>query len=240
VVTTKPPLLSRLKLRLAGLPRSPRELDLGLRLWAAYRRLGWFAGGSAGPRSGTGEPVPWWTYPAILWLDGHLRAAGGDAGRCLEFGSGASTSWLARRFGKVVSVEHDAAWFDRVDRRRPPNVDLRLVSGGDPERYLAALDEGDPWDLVVIDGLHRSACLPRALGRLAPGGLVLLDNSDRTGYADAIRAARRPDVWRIDFYGLSPAVAHLSCTSVFAHRELDSGAEPPASFGHDLTTYRPL
>jgi hypothetical protein len=239
-VTTKPPLLSRLKLRLAGLPRSPRELDLGLRLWAAYRRLGWFAGGAAGPSSGTGEPLPWWTYPAILWLDGHLRGRGAAAGRCLEFGAGASTSWLARRFGRVVSVEHDAAWFGRLDRRRPANVDLRHVPDADPERYLAAVDEEEAWDLVVIDGRHRTACLARALARLPPDGLVLLDNSDRSRYAEAIRSVRRPDVRRIDFFGLSPGVAHLSCTSVFVHRDLDLAVEPPASFGHDLTTYRPL
>jgi hypothetical protein len=140
----------------------------------------------------------------------------------------------------VVSVEHDAAWFGRLDRRRPANVDLRHVPDADPERYLAALDEEEAWDLVVIDGRHRTACLARALARLPPDGLVLLDNSDRSRYAEAIRSVRRADVRRIDFFGLSPGVAHLSCTSVFVHRDLDLAVEPPASFGHDLTTYRPL
>lgn len=234
---TRPSLLARLGLRLAGLPRSPGELDRGLRLWAAYRRLGWFASGPAGARSAAGEPVPWWTYAARLWLDDHLAALPEPPRTCLELGAGSSTAWLARRFARLVSLEHDARWVERVRTALPAGVDLRLVDAG-VDAWLAAIDEGERWDLVVVDGLHRPACLGRALARLDDEGLVLLDDSDRPQYADAVAEAHRQGVVRTDFYGFAPAVAHLRCTSLFSRRGLRSRAAAPSFFGHGLGGYR--
>ncbi|HEX2163636.1 MAG TPA: class I SAM-dependent methyltransferase, partial [Thermoanaerobaculia bacterium] len=228
-------------LRLAGLPRSPRELDLGLRLWAAHRRLGWFASGAGGARSASGEPLPWWTYGALLWLDGHLAAAPRPGAACLELGAGSSTLWLARRFERVVSLEHDERWVRRLSARVPANVELRLVDAADEAGYLAAFDErAGGWDLVVIDGLHRTAALARAVEGLAGDGLVLLDDSDRPQYAEAIRAVHRRGLSRIDFHGFAPAVAHLRCTSIFGPPGLATRAEAPAWFGHSLRSYRDL
>jgi len=171
---TVPSLLARLRLRFAALPRTPRELDRGLRLWAAYRRLGWFASGAHGARLGKGEPVPWWTYPARLWLADHLAALPAAPGACLELGAGSSTSWLARRFERVVSVEHDERWFQRVRAERPRNVEIRRVDAADLDGYLAAFGEREHWDLVVVDGLHRAAALARAVAQLDDRGLALL------------------------------------------------------------------
>ena len=52
--------------------------------------------------------APWWTFQASDIVEQHLRAY--DAPRVFEWGSGASTVWLARRGALVTSVEHDSHW----------------------------------------------------------------------------------------------------------------------------------
>lgn len=153
--------------------------------------------------------VPWWTFEAADEVAAFLRDRP-DA-RVLEWGSGASTVWLAQRAGTVVSIEHDPAWAARTARalaaRDAANVRLRVVEptrlvppGGVPsakpgfagldfERYADAVDDvSGELDLVVIDGRAREACLVRAIDRLADDGLIVFDNVDRERYRDAIEA----------------------------------------------------
>ena len=49
--------------------------------------------------------VPWWTYGAIDEVSAGWPRREGDV-RAFEWGSGASTIWLARRVASVNSVEH--------------------------------------------------------------------------------------------------------------------------------------
>jgi hypothetical protein len=55
--------------------------------------------------------LPWWTYGATREVERFPAARHGKA-RVFEFGSGASTLWLARRAGQVHSIVHDAAFVD--------------------------------------------------------------------------------------------------------------------------------
>ncbi|MFN8076496.1 MAG: hypothetical protein U0Q15_13915 [Kineosporiaceae bacterium] len=57
--------------------------------------------------------LPWWTYEAADRVAGFLQGLG-DAARVFEYGSGASTIWLARRCATLDSVEHHAGWAQRV------------------------------------------------------------------------------------------------------------------------------
>src|SRR6478609_8379982 len=61
--------------------------------------------------------VPWWTYDAIDVVDGWLKARAVEVDRPLrvfEYGSGASTLWLARRVGEIHSVEHHEGFADSM------------------------------------------------------------------------------------------------------------------------------
>ena len=53
---------------------------------------------------------PWLTADAVRFLASWIRTSD----RCLEWGSGRSTVWLAARAAAVVSIEHDREWSDRV------------------------------------------------------------------------------------------------------------------------------
>lgn len=151
--------------------------------------------------------VPWWTYKAIDQVDAFLKTRP-DA-KVFEYGSGASTVWLARRAAVVHSVEHDKGWFDLMQTRIAgyQGIVLSHVSAdralSDDPRYHSAKEgyagqsfaayasaitqSDDPYDLIVIDGRARAACLYQAASYLAEGGMIVFDNSKRQRYDVAIR-----------------------------------------------------
>lgn len=155
--------------------------------------------------------VPWWTYGAIDAVSAHLTALDGTA-RVFEYGSGASSVWLGRRAASVHTVEHhegfaevmvgviaDAGLGDVVRLHVVPPVasshpvvpsTRRGEDGRDYAAYVASIDdvEGE-FDLVVVDGRARGACLTQAVRRLAPGGMVLFDDSQRPRYRAAIEGS---------------------------------------------------
>lgn len=145
--------------------------------------------------------LAWWTYEALRKVEALLVARGGQ-GRVFEYGAGASTVWLGRRAREVHSVEHDAGFASFLDPLLDPfpHVSLRLVQavesaapttpsrrrghgGLDFTEYVAAIDDvPGQFDLVVVDGSARVASARRSLPRLAPGGVLLLDNANRREY----------------------------------------------------------
>jgi len=174
--------------------------------------------------------TPWWTLAAGrkvgLFLDQNPTA------RVIEWGSGASTLWLATRSGSVISIESDPEWATRVINAVPENVTIIQpeipaasstttvgsqrwgFQGLNFEHYVGAIDtlEG-AFDLVVIDGRAREACLDKALERLAPGGIILFDNTNRRRYRAAL-ARHRAEITRETSWGLTPILMWPSHTSV--------------------------
>lgn len=177
--------------------------------------------------------VPWWTFDSAEQVAAWLRERP-DA-RVFEWGSGASTLWLAARAGSVHSVEHHAGWAGVLAPRLPDNVDLRVVEpvmtatpavpsakpghgGMDFADYVAAIDDlPGEFDVVVIDGRAREACLARAVARLAAGGIIVFDNVDRQRYVDAIETAVESLGDRITVTitrGLTPALPYPTRTAL--------------------------
>ncbi len=179
--------------------------------------------------------VPWWTFDSAdrvaAWLRDHPGA------RVFEWGSGASTLWLAARSGSVHSVEHHAGWAGVLAPRLPGNVELRVVEavttaspvvpsakpghgGLDFADYVAAIDDvPGEFDVVVIDGRAREACLARAVPRLAPGGIIVFDNVDRQRYVTAIESTVRTEGDRLSVTmtrGLTPALPYPTRTALLS------------------------
>lgn len=174
--------------------------------------------------------VPWWTYGAIDAVTAWFEAHPGPV-RVFEYGSGASTLWLARRADEVHSVEHHRGFGDMMLGELAPldHVRLQVIEpvessrpvvpsakeghrGLDFARYVAAIDdiEGD-FDLVVVDGRARQACLDRARPRLAADGIIVFDNSGRRRYREAISASGLVEQ---RFFGLTPTLPYPECTSL--------------------------
>jgi len=113
----------------------------------------------------------------------------------VEWGSGRSTRWFARRVRHLTSVEHDGGWHAIVSGGLAEdgltNVDYRLVAC-EPERvetpewiatmfasaYVRVADTFAPrsLDFALVDGMYRSACALAILPKLRSGGLLIVDN----------------------------------------------------------------
>ena len=152
--------------------------------------------------------TPWWTYGAIDAVEEHLRRCDGAA-RVFEYGSGASTIWLGQRSGEVHSVEHDGG-FAAVMRQLLTDagldgtvtlIEVAAVPSADPltrsgrkgeggvdyTDYVRCIEGvGGPFDLVVVDGRARVACGLAAIPHLAPGGVIVFDDSQRPRYRDGL------------------------------------------------------
>lgn len=179
--------------------------------------------------------VPWWTYGAIADVGAWLAARSGQPVRVYEYGSGASTFWLAKRATEVHSVEHHRGFGEMMAGELAPidHVSLRIIEpeasdrpavpsakeghdGLDFSDYVRSIDDvpGD-FDVIVIDGRAREACLAASVGRLADGGIIVYDNSMRRRYRRAIQAA---PVLETRFRGLTPTLPYPDQTSILRRR----------------------
>lgn len=156
--------------------------------------------------------LPWWTYPATTAVELHLATLGGRA-RVFEYGAGASTVWLRKRAGEVISVENDAEFLTFIEPLLAESpgegkVLCHEIDRSDPEhgadRYVHAIDDvPGEFDLIVVDGRERVRCALASLPRLAEGGIVLLDDSQRRRYRPALS---QPGTRVTEYRGLVPTL----------------------------------
>lgn len=100
----------------------------------------------------------------------------------LEFGSGRSTVWLAKRVKFLTSIEHDKNWYEKVDGRisnRFTNINLILKEN--KEGYISTIDflTEESLDFCLIDGVYRDICTLRCLDKIKSGGILIIDNINR-------------------------------------------------------------
>ncbi len=174
---------------------------------------GWVASLRHGrPRSAQGNPIPWMNYSVVQFLEKRLH----DQMRLFEYGSGYSTMFYARHVGQVTSVEYDQEWCRRLSPTLPENVDLihqHRDLDGDYCRVI--LRDDTRYDVVVIDGADRNACIACAMDRLNDGGVMLLDDSSRSEYQPGFEAAARRGFRSLDFHGIKPTSSKSHQTTLF-------------------------
>lgn len=169
-------------------------------MWPYYRQ---WRSSLLNPCSTLHDRLPWMTYEAIAWLDSVLESNM----KVFEWGSGGSTFFFADRVQCVFTVEHDQDWFSNVklelEDEGVGNVDISLhpaemaspenlefqpslphFSGLSFRSYARAIDKypDNSFDMVVVDGRARIACARRAIGKIKPGGYLLVDNMERQEY----------------------------------------------------------
>lgn len=138
------------------------------------------------------EGIPWWRPGSVQFVQDFFP----EPIDVLEWGSGGSTVWLARQGFNVTSIENNHDWAAQV-RERLANegllsrVNLLDFSPPDSQRMQEYADyplglPDDSFHLVCVDGRNRQRCVGNALGKVKVGGVMLLDNSERVEYADAV------------------------------------------------------
>lgn len=179
-------------------------------------------------RSSLEDGIPWITHEAKKWLDGTLV----PAMHIFEWGSGGSTVYYSKRCRELVSVEHDAIWFEKVRNKLGENTNIiyqlippengfgyrssdRNYKGLSFEKYCkyVLIFPDNYFDLVVVDGRARNDCIRFGMEKVKSGGFLMLDNSERNIYQLGINMLKR---WkRTDFSGNGPINAYPWTTSVF-------------------------
>lgn len=131
--------------------------------------------------------APWLSRQAVIFIDQWLR----PDDRAVEWGSGRSTAWFAKRVQRLLSVEHNPEWYQSVTntikQQNLNNVDyvLKELTGNeqlDVKEYSQGIlcDIGDEsLDFALVDGIFRDHCASGVLGKLKPGGLLVIDDAHR-------------------------------------------------------------
>jgi hypothetical protein len=165
--------------------------------------------------------LPWWPFPVTDFVREILPAGA----RVFEFGAGGSTLWLEDLGAMVTAVEHDAQWFQLLQAETGPDTTLILrepekdgrtgseMADGYFDSYLAVVDAVEPrsLDLVIVDGRCRVEAGLRGLGKIRPGGWLLLDDSWRPRYRRLGEMLEMYESRR--FEGLRPAGGTPSTTT---------------------------
>jgi predicted O-methyltransferase YrrM len=170
-------------------------LPLSLATTLLFKLFGWRA------------PLPWLGFRAIR----RLKRIAVPGARVLEFGSGMSTLWFAKRGVEIVSIEIDPAWHQAVRERlgEISNPAARVLLEAPPYAALASR-LGGGFDLALIDGEARDEAAAVAVSLVRPGGYFYLDNADVP--LDSHRRARDtllaagPAEWFTDFTPLQVTV----------------------------------
>jgi len=166
------------------------------------------------PLDGAGAPFPWYTYPALEFL----RQLDFSDKAVFEYGCGHSTLFWARRAARVVSVEHNRDWFERVRSALPATA--TLLYEADSDAYAAVIGRfRDGFDVIVIDGLvkgrTRLKCARAAVASLRAGGMIILDNSD--WLPQSSRHLRESGLIEVDMTGFAPINDYTCTTSFYLH-----------------------
>ena len=165
------------------------------------------------PVNKSNEPIPWYSYPSIEYfsnIDFRQKFV-------FEYGSGNSSAFWAQRCRQVISIEDDEDWCKIVSVNLHSNQKVLLVQ--ERSQYISALaDCGSKPDVIIVDGSYRFACAEAAVQFLAPGGMVILDNSDWHPRTAAV--LRTSGLIQVDFTGFNPINYYVTTTSLFLHRDV--------------------
>ena len=150
--------------------------------------------------------IPWITHISKMFLDAYIKP---DM-NVFEWGMGGSTLYFIEKGCSVVSVEHSQEWYDKVmsavgDYAKcklmhiPPEHGAIRCDKADPDayysecvgnfkfvNYASAIDLQGLFDIVLIDGRARPSCILHAVDNIVPGGLLILDNTERPYYLEKI------------------------------------------------------
>lgn len=171
-----------------------------------------------------GNPIPWYTYPAIEYL----AQFDYSTKKVFEFGCGNSSQFWGMRAAKVVSIEDNVEWLAKwkkeFDWDNLSGLEIRHRDEGEGY-YNAIFEDDERYDVIVIDGKRRADCARVAMEKIAPGGMIILDDSDRINtsyeYVDAVNFLKQGDFIQVDFYGFCPMNNFTKTTSLFLRRDFN-------------------
>ncbi|RYF25887.1 MAG: FkbM family methyltransferase [Flavobacteriales bacterium] len=175
--------------------------------------IGWFTAFDTHQAvDANGQPIPWVTYSFIDFIKTRLT----KELSIFEYGSGNSTLFYAKNVKRVVSVEHDKAWYDKIVKAKASNAEMiftALELGGEYCKKATLLNE--KFDIIIVDGRDRVNCCIHSVNALSENGILILDDSEREVYEKARTFLTEKGFKELPFTGISPGLFYNKTTSVF-------------------------
>jgi predicted O-methyltransferase YrrM len=124
--------------------------------------------------------------------------------KVLEYGCGLSTLYypdILSGSARWISVEHNDEWYEQISpkiREEQKKVSLFNVKpdikkyphDGYYEHFHSYVDFPEshgPFDLILVDGMAREACIEKSMEMLTPDGLLVVHDCNRRKYHDYIK-----------------------------------------------------
>jgi len=129
---------------------------------------------------------PWLTPRATELLSELLLPS--DVG--IEWGSGRSTAWFAKRLKHLTSIEDNREWYDIVTKQLAQqgvnNVSYKYASppkedeSARSSEYVTLCSSMPDRSLgfALVDGSAREYCADAVIPKIAPGGILVIDNAN--------------------------------------------------------------
>lgn len=158
------------------------------------------------------QPIPWVTYSFIDFIKDRLN----KNLSVFEYGSGNSTLFYAKHVKRVVSVEHDEAWYQKIVNQKAPNAEMiftKLETNGEYSQKAKLL--GEKFEVIIVDGRDRVNCCKHSISALTENGVLVLDDSEREVYEEARTFLKAEGFKELSFSGISPGLFYNKATSVF-------------------------
>ncbi|MFA6598976.1 MAG: hypothetical protein WCS69_14720 [Ignavibacteriaceae bacterium] len=189
------------------------RLLLSLRNTGYLVDIGWFEAFKSGRSiNKNSKPIPWVTYAFIDFIEARLN----KTMKVFEYGSGFSTLFYTEHTLNVTSVEHNAAWFEKMKNLVPQNSDIIFCEDDIDGLYSKAVSsKGEQYDLIIVDANDRVNCTKQALSALTDRGVVILDDSEREEYGEIFDFMALNNFKHLDFSGISPGCFIRKATTVF-------------------------
>jgi hypothetical protein len=173
--------------------------------------------------------VAWWTYPAMEYLEKSFKNKRNLT--IFEYGPGASTIWLSKYAQELYFVEYDEEFFNFMKTKCEGSsvikgeliapvhdIEPKVRSGKKGyedvnfEDYVDSIGNlGKKFDVIVIDGRARCACLKVAIEYLNTGGMIIFDNSNRKRYSECLESYKTNS--RV-FRGWAPSLPYKDETTI--------------------------
>jgi hypothetical protein len=159
-----------------------------------------------------GTYLPWMNYQVITFLEQRLT----NDLSLFEYGSGYSTLFFSSLVNDVTAIEHHKGWYDVVKTMKPESVNLLYQTIEDESAYCnAANRDNKRYDIIVGDGRERVQCANIAKECLTERGVIILDDSSRPRYIEAINNLTETGFKKLDFIGLKPGSINAHQTTIF-------------------------
>lgn len=150
--------------------------------------------------------LPWLPFRLIA----ELESVATPGASVFEFGGGGSTLWFLDRGTRVVTVEDHEGWSKRLRDSIGEADSWTLIRRDITDGYVEAVEDyaDETFDVVLVDGKERPACLVAAAAKVRRGGLLVLDDADRSEYGPALRSLGWPQRLVVGFAPAKPSLGY--------------------------------